>query len=414
VRSRFLIWQGWWALSDDEDRALVEQGLALLDRPELKGVDVRRERAFAAMRLAMLTATTDLARAKDYNEESLALYRDLGRDWDVAVVLRYVSQIHYMEGAHELAVAAASETLEIFRRLGDPWRTAVALYVLSVAAGRAGELKEAERWGRESVTLGRELQEPELIADGLYLWGTALIQQGDYLEARSAQLAAVATYEELGIEEGSLYLDLAIINLGLGEYDRARTWAVKGQEVAHKAHGVGKAHTTAAAPHFLGCVALVTEEPASAKKLLQDGVALAREVGYAYILPVFLSTLAVAHRRLQELEPMRMCLLEAIQIAANSRSRLGGFSVLSAAALALLDRGEAERTVELYALARRNPLMANSQWFLDVFGDEIAAVAATLPPDLVAAAEARGRERDLWETIAELLEEFGGAWDDEE
>jgi hypothetical protein len=37
---------------------------------------------------------------------------------------------------------------------------------------------------------------------------------------------------------------------------------------------------------------------------------------------------------------------------------------------------------------------------------EIAAVAATLPPDVVAAAQVRGKARDLWETAEELLVEF--------
>ena len=38
----------------------------------------------------------------------------------------------------------------------------------------------------------------------------------------------------------------------------------------------------------------------------------------------------------------------------------------------------------------------------------IAAVAETLPPDVVAAAQERGRVRDLDATVAELLVELGG------
>jgi hypothetical protein len=70
------------------------------------------------------------------------------------------------------------------------------------------------------------------------------------------------------------------------------------------------------------------------------------------------------------------------------------------------DRGEVERAVELYALACRYPIAANSQWGQDVYGEEIAAAAAGLSSDVVAAAEARGRARDLWETLAELAAEF--------
>ena len=39
-------------------------------------------------------------------------------------------------------------------------------------------------------------------------------------------------------------------------------------------------------------------------------------------------------------------------------------------------------------------------------GKHIAAVAATLPPEVVMAAQERGRARDLKATVAELLEEL--------
>ena len=61
----------------------------------------------------------------------------------------------------------------------------------------------------------------------------------------------------------------------------------------------------------------------------------------------------------------------------------------------------------MYALASRYPFVANSKWFDDVAGKHIAAVAATLPPEVVAAAQERGRARDLDATVAELLAELG-------
>jgi hypothetical protein len=49
--------------------------------------------------------------------------------------------------------------------------------------------------------------------------------------------------------------------------------------------------------------------------------------------------------------------------------------------------------------------VSRSCWFNDIFGRHIAAVAATLPPDVVSAAQERGRTRDLETTTAELLAE---------
>ena len=81
---------------------------------------------------------------------------------------------------------------------------------------------------------------------------------------------------------------------------------------------------------------------------------------------------------------------------------------LPAIALLLADQGKKERAVELYALASRHPFVANSRWFEDVAGNRIGAVAATLPPEVAAAAQERGRARDLEATAKALLVELGG------
>jgi hypothetical protein len=52
--------------------------------------------------------------------------------------------------------------------------------------------------------------------------------------------------------------------------------------------------------------------------------------------------------------------------------------------------------------------VANSRLWEGVAGKHIAAVAATLPPEVVAAAQERGRARDLWTTVEELLAEWEG------
>jgi hypothetical protein len=62
--------------------------------------------------------------------------------------------------------------------------------------------------------------------------------------------------------------------------------------------------------------------------------------------------------------------------------------------------------VELYALASRYKYVANSRWWEDIVGKHVSAIAATLPPEVVAAAQERGRARDLWATAEELLAEL--------
>jgi hypothetical protein len=75
-------------------------------------------------------------------------------------------------------------------------------------------------------------------------------------------------------------------------------------------------------------------------------------------------------------------------------------------ALLLAGEGEIERAVELYALASWYPLVAESRWFTDVVGKQIAAAADTLPAGRVAVLEQRGRTRDLEASVEELLTEL--------
>jgi hypothetical protein len=65
---------------------------------------------------------------------------------------------------------------------------------------------------------------------------------------------------------------------------------------------------------------------------------------------------------------------------------------------------EAERAIELYALASRlYSGIENSGWFWDVAGRHIEDAAEILSPEIIASAQARGRARDVQATVAELL-----------
>jgi hypothetical protein len=83
-------------------------------------------------------------------------------------------------------------------------------------------------------------------------------------------------------------------------------------------------------------------------------------------------------------------------------------TLFSIATVALLfaNQDEPERAVELHALAFRYPYFGNSQYRKYTIGRHIAAATANLPPEVVAAAQERGRQRDLFATAKELLSEL--------
>ncbi len=119
-----------------------------------------------------------------------------------------------------------------------------------------------------------------------------------------------------------------------------------------------------------------------------------------------LTSLGYALRGLGDHRRARQHISAALRIATELRAVTVLVPAVPAIALLLADRGEAARAVELYALALRYPHVANSCWYEDVVGKHITAAAETLPPDVVAAAEARGRARDLEATVKELLAEL--------
>jgi tetratricopeptide (TPR) repeat protein len=149
--------------------------------------------------------------------------------------------------------------------------------------------------------------------------------------------------------------------------------------------------------------ALAEEAYAEAQVMLQESAALYAEEEMGWIPAV----LAYAARRLGQLTQAREHLHNALRTATEIGAFVPLMYALPAIALLLADQGEKERAVELYALASRYPLVAHSRWFEDVARQHIGAIAATLPPDVVAAAQERGWARDLEATVAELLVELG-------
>ena len=115
------------------------------------------------------------------------------------------------------------------------------------------------------------------------------------------------------------------------------------------------------------------------------------------------SILACALRGLGQRDQALRHLVQALRLVPDAHAFWPLLYALAVYALLLIDGGETERAVELYALASCYPFAANSRWFEDVAGKYIAAAAETLPREMVAAAQERGRARDLGATVREML-----------
>jgi tetratricopeptide (TPR) repeat protein len=229
---------------------------------------------------------------------------------------------------------------------------------------------------------------------------------GKFVEARSGFEREAALSGELGlrIKFASNTLFLTFCELNLGRYEQAHTLA---QANLARCGEAGYRLWTGWALMLAGIVALARGEPAEARRQLADGVRVLRSAAKGMALAVTLAAWGYADRALGRPLEAEQHLCEAVQMALEGVTPW--FTLMYAlpgAALLLADRGSVERAIEVYSLALCHPYVANSQWFEDVASKHIVAAAATLPPDVVAAAQERGRAQDLWATAEELLSEF--------
>jgi tetratricopeptide (TPR) repeat protein len=343
-------------------------------------------------------------------EQSLALYRALGDRWGMARLVGYLSLLAWDGGNYGEAQQLAEESLALRRALGDQLGMAAALYLLGTIASAQGQLEEAERSLREAIAIHQEIGDRGAgSVEVLTSLGWILRLRGKYAEAHALCREALALCEDTGQQRllGRILADLGAAKLHQGQYEAARTQAQKSLTPARE---VGRKSEIGRAFRLLGSVALAEEAYAEARGWFQESLAVYREIPEIWErgeLSWALAVAACAARGLGDLRQARAHLDEALRTAPDN-----GFVelmyALPAVALLLAYQGEVERAVELYALASRYPYVANSRWFEDVAGKHIAAVAATLPPEVVAAAQERGRARDLWDTAAKLVAELGG------
>ena len=127
-----------------------------------------------------------------------------------------------------------------------------------------------------------------------------------------------------------------------------------------------------------------------------------RQIGYPDELSWVLSLDAFCLLACGETEPARQQLVEALEIARSIHTYASALFALAVGAIWLGSQGEAEKALEFFEAAARQPIFANSPWFNELFGKSIAVYTASLPAEIAAAARERGRQRQLWSSVEEM------------
>ena len=400
IRAKALAWQGrfGWRLGHPEQAAQVlRQALALLEKRSAP------ERAFVLFEMGLMVHESDPDEARPLYEESLALYRALGDRWSTAYVLEELGWLCYNFCTYREGKRLFEESLAIRQSLDDQRGIARSLFALGITVMSQGEFDQSERLLRKSIALCRKVGEQPILAEGLLgLAQLFLYSLGRFEEAHRLIDEGEAIFADLGWRD-RIALSGAVrgyARMHQGQYEQARALADAALAIARE---VGHRPLIAFTLSVLGGIALVEERYAGIEDLLEEAVAIDDDISHRMGTSWARPTLGYALRALGQPSQAWHHLFTALRVGAE----IGSFSLLvtplPGIALLLADQGETERAVELYALASRYPTGARSRWYEDIVGRHIAAVGATLPPDVVAAARERGRARDLEATVAELL-----------
>jgi tetratricopeptide (TPR) repeat protein len=409
MRARLLAWRGLFNFHlgrHETAQQLLGKSLSLIDEAELAGHDLRRERAFVLRGSGNATLYLGhYTRAGDLFQQSLALCREMDDRWATAHALIGASWAAWNLASYREMEELLRESLALRRALGDRRGIAESLYGLSLPLTWQGKNDESNRLAQESVAISRETGDWANLGWGLEIIALGLEFGGKLTEAQSVLEERKMICEELGDQAAlaSAIFLLGDLQLHLGQYEDA---SVQLQSSLRLARETGYTRAMACSLLGLGRVRLAEGAYTEAKPWIQEGLGLIQVSGPQTELDWALVYLALTELGLGNRRQARKFCHQAFETAIKQITSLHLPDAVALMALLLADENEGERAETLFALACRYPRVGKSQWWEDVAGKRIAAVATTLPPDVVAAAQERGRARDLDATVRELLEEL--------
>jgi len=382
---------------------LLQQSLAYLGNNRAADQETERVNAFILLQMGRLSeAQADFAACKRCYQHALTIYATLADGWGKAHALAGLGEIGYRSGDLIPGRRFYEESLALYQMAGDQRNSAHVLEGLGYILRDQGQLDEAEASTTKSLALYALLGDRAKLAAGHYALAWSSIYLGRFGEAYAQVEKCIAIQTDLGLPT-SLILP-GLLNLELGKYEAAHAQL---QTQLLRSRATHDKDQLSLGLDVLSCLAIVEGRYADAQVLVTEAIALHQEIGEQARLAHAQAFAGYAARGLGQRTLAQHYFFQALQSTDVHDGFLTLLFVLPGIALLLADGGETERAIEIYAQIADVPLVANSQMRWDLAGAQLAQVADTLPPEIVAAARARGRAGDLWATATALLLELG-------
>jgi tetratricopeptide (TPR) repeat protein len=268
------VWRFWLNRGyGEEGRERLE---ALLSHPEAS--ERTRVRAKALHGLGSLTLRGDLAAARSYYEELLAIGRELGDKQVMAIALNGLGDVGKWQDNREEAQALFEQGLVLAREVGDRWEVAFSLAFLGVLAERKGENSAAWSLYEESLAIRRELGDKRGIIRTLYVMAEQAADQGNWRIARALVEERLALSRELG-DRGEIADALSqLARATQAEGDLRTAWALS-EEALALGRELGDRHVLMALCCSQGHLLLERGDAAAARSRHEECLALRRTKG---------------------------------------------------------------------------------------------------------------------------------------
>jgi tetratricopeptide (TPR) repeat protein len=401
-----LVWQACFCRllgKVDLARNLLDICLERLSQAEAVGQDTRQVQALHLRESEYFTV--GLHEKLDYLQKSAALYHALGDPWSQAGALRWAGEYANRMGDYELALNLHQQAETMGRLAGDPRRLAEVLRFLGYDYLIHGPWETGVRLMEDSADLYGRLGDLGSLAQAELHFGITLAWIGHHAEAYEKLESALVKLRQLGDRFYIAYgtLALGIVQLHSGKYDSAGNTLQDGLAAAHQD---GFQREEAGCLLQLGCLALARGDPLGALVDVQTSVSNLRKMGFAGELGMALGGLAVAQHKLGQEQQAWVSLLEALRFAIETHSRFTLVTIPAPVVVMLADAGRWEQAVEAYTAVIADPLVSNSRWYADMFGNRMELAGEQLDEAVYKAAEARGREGDVFDVLGRLVQEI--------
>jgi len=337
---------------------------ALTARPDMP--DTTRAKLLSAA--GYMAGYIDPTGTKAFNEQSIALFRQLNDDIGLAIPLITMGYYAYFRFDYDQALASFEEGRKLFEKAGNKWGIRIALGTLGMVNEAQGNFEKAETLYQNSLTLSRETGDFDGITWALLLLGSLAANRGEYSKAMGL-LSEGLSYAKMAknkINIGSILTQIGIAASQISNIEQARSVFEESLSIYRE---IGNPSGIFQSISLLGYIACLDGDYAKARSLFIDSLKLALQLKYE--------------------NNIALCLISIGELA--------------------LAQGHPEEFVRLFGMAES--ILPNN-WRQDMpsyfRNDTLLAVdsaRATLGEEAFTAAYEEGKEMTLDEAVALALEE---------